>query len=84
MNGLQIIVHLPLFNSKIPANAFAFLEGLIQIANFEFAPEGYTDYFLDLPESEPYNEQLEAVGYTSIYPLQNMASDFFILKVLVL
>ena len=51
VNGLQVIVHLPLFNCKFPANAEMFLSKLIDVATFEILPEEYVDLYTDYPEA---------------------------------
>ena len=53
VNGLQIVVHLPLFHCKTPQNVLAFYEELQNVANFELLPESYTELFSDYPEKEP-------------------------------
>ena len=35
LNALQLVVHMPLFAIKYPANAYAFNESLIGIASFD-------------------------------------------------
>ena len=82
VNGLQIIVHLPLFNCKFPSNAQVFMEGLISIATFEIVPESYVGYFTDYPQKPSLNEQLEMTKYESVYPLMNMPTDFLIFQIL--
>ena len=82
VNGLQIIVHLPLFNSKFPSNAEEFMSGLIFIATFEFLPESYVYIFTDYPDRGAYSEKLEMTKYESTFPLQNMPTDFLIFQIL--
>ena len=81
VNGLQIIVHLPLFNSKFPANSELFLSELIDIATFEMLPEEYLEFFVDYPESQAYSDRFEVVGYGGILPLENMMTDFLMFQI---
>ena len=56
VNGLQILVYMPLFWVKFPANASRFNIFLIDIATFEFVPsDSINEEVFVLPEDKPYN-----------------------------
>ena len=38
MNGLQMIVHLPLFQIVFPANVIMLIQPLVNVANFDIIP----------------------------------------------
>ena len=81
INGLQVIVHLPLFGSKFPVNAQVFMSKVVWIAAFELAPEEYVEYFIDYPETEPFSERFDETGYGSTLPLLNMPTDFLFFQI---
>ena len=80
VNGLQTVVHMPLFNVQFPRYAFVFLSGLIIIANFEPLPDEYTDFFTTYPERGPFNERFDMANYGSVIPFANSSTDFFFFK----
>ena len=94
INALQMIILLALIKSNIPANAHMFFVRLTNIAAFDFADSGEAifgpdfpefddmiNYSLDLPPSEPYNQNFEASRIESIYFINNLGSFYFILMV---
>ena len=72
---------MPLFNCKFPANAELFLENLVIFASFELVPDAYVDMYVEYPESEPYSQKFAKTHYESIYPLENMPTDFLFSQV---
>ena len=56
VNNLQILVYMPLFWVKFPANASQFNGFLIEVATFEVVPsEEINEELYVLPDAEPYN-----------------------------
>ena len=66
---------MPLFKTNIPANAGLFFKQIMQIAAFDLIEINEPlDKLLDLDPTEPINENFEAVGFESIYLLNNMGT----------
>ena len=66
---------MPLFKTNIPANAGVFFKQIMQIAAFEIIEISEPlNKILDLQPTEPINENFEAVGFESIYLLNNMGT----------
>jgi len=77
INGLQVIVHLPVFDTQFPANANTLLAYLIEVANFELIPPSLLeDVFGTFEETWPLNENFEAIGYETRLVIQNLGSVF--------
>ena len=75
INTQQLIVLMPLFKINLPANAGLFFKQIMQIAAFDIVEIGEPlDKLLDLEPTDPINENFEAVGFESIYLLNNMGS----------
>ena len=74
MNGLQLAVHSPLFNLNFPANAGMFIEFIINIATFDLVPPDFILKIFTFPESEPYSDGFDTVGYSSQYPVENLGT----------
>lgn len=47
INALQLIIHVPIFNLKIPANAQYMYSFIIDVTNFNLIPEKYMNLVLD-------------------------------------
>ena len=60
-----------------------FLSKLIDVATFEILPEEYVDLYTDYPEAQAFNDKMEQTKYESIFPLQNMATDFLFFKIFI-
>lgn len=66
---------MPLFKINIPANAGLFFKQIMQIAAFDIIEIGEPlDKLLNLEPTEPINDNFEAVGFESIYLLNNMGT----------
>ena len=66
INGLQIMVYMPLFWAKFPANASVFNGFLIGIATFDIVPsEEINESIFVLPEDKPYNINFQQTGIES-------------------
>ena len=77
VNGLQLIVAIPLIPVKYPANAATLLGSLIDIANFDLVPVDLIyPYIYDFDESEAFNYEFEQAGYESGYLAENMGTVF--------
>lgn len=56
MNGLQLIVHFPLFHLVFPPNVTMLLEPLVNVANFDVLPTGlFYPYIYNFGDSEAFN-----------------------------
>ena len=78
INGLQIIVHLPVFDTQFPANANTLLTYLIEVANFELIPPSLLENVLgSFEETWPLNENFGAIGYETRLLIQNLGSVYF-------
>ena len=86
VNGLQLFVHIPLFNIIFPETAGVVVEKLTMVATFELLPTDdiYEESF-DLPEEheveyldEPTKERLDAGDYGSGFFIANMGTLFFV------
>ena len=57
MNGLQLIVHLPLLKIIFPPNVLMFILPLVNVANFDIIPVHLVyPYVFDFQASKPYNQ----------------------------
>ena len=70
LNGLQLAVHLPLFNLLFPANANMFIEFVIDLATFDLVPPELILMIFSFPEdTEPFSMGFDTTGYSSMYPV---------------
>jgi hypothetical protein len=75
INTQQLIVLMPLFMVQMPGNAQSFFNQILKIASFDFINlDPYINSMLRLEESEPLNSNFDALGFGSIYFLNNMNS----------
>ena len=66
---------MPLFKTNIPANAGLFLKQIMQIAAFDIIEISKPlDKLLELEPTQPINENFEAVGFESVFLLNNMGT----------
>lgn len=80
ISALQIIILLPLFDSRMPANTGTFFGVLMQIAAFDiFEINGYLDEYLNMKPSDPVNEKFETIGLESIYFMNNLGTFTLVL-----
>jgi len=71
----QIIVLLPLFLVQLPANAGVFFNQLNKFTAFDFFDTTpVLNWMLQLEPSDPLNSSFEALGFESIYFLQNLGT----------
>ena len=69
---------LPLCNVILPINAAKFFGTISSIAAFEVYDFGEPiNKMLDVPATEPYNDNFEELGFESRYMLNNMGTLFF-------
>ena len=72
---MQLIVHLPLIKIVLPANAGFLFDQLMKIAAFDpFDTTPYWEALLSLDPTVPVDQNFEALGYESLYFLQNLGS----------
>ena len=85
LNGLQLLVHLPLFFTPFPANAHYFSAKLVNVATFEFIPSEFLDLFFEFypPYKEPYNLAMQTTGYSSMYAVGNLGTFFVLCNLVV-
>jgi hypothetical protein len=75
INTQQLIVLMPLFNVQMPINAQNFFNQILKIASFDLIDlEPYLNKLLSLKQTEPISPNFDALGFGSIYFLNNMNS----------
>ena len=81
VNAIQLVVHLPLFNVTIPANAMILFNELQLVVSFDYLDKIYPEYARDmhLTETEPLNVRFERLGYEERNIIANMGSIIFLL-----
>ena len=73
INNGQLIVSITMFDVQMPANAEAYFSFLNQIVSFDFFDvDPIINKLLKLESTEPFNEHFRALGYSSMYFLNNM------------
>ena len=66
INCLQLFVHLPLLNISFPPNANMFMTKLIDVASFDMFPMDHIKgLFFNFTETEPLNDRIKELRYTS-------------------
>jgi len=79
INTQQLIVLLPLFDIKAPANAELFFRQLMSVVAFEVYDTGdIVNATLSLEEVNPVNENYNTVGFESVYFINNMGTLFIV------
>ena len=81
INGLQLAVHMPLFNCAFPSNANFFITFLIDVATFDFMPGEATEFVFQFPDGDPYSMAFEMTKYDSMYAIQNLGSCFLFMTI---
>lgn len=81
LNGLQLAVHLPLFNLNFPANANFFIEFVIQVATFDLIPPELVLSFFSFTETDPYNSGFDSTGYSSMHPIENLGTCWVLVQI---
>ena len=77
VNGLQMIVLIPLIPVSIPANGQMFIVSLIDIACFDLVPVDLIwPHIFDFQDSDSFNFEFETAGYESGYLAENMGTNF--------
>ena len=62
INGLQIIVHLPLLHLNFPVNALIFFSSLMKISYFDLLPsDKILGYLFTFADNKPFNDEFEAM-----------------------
>lgn len=80
LNGLQLAVHLPLFELAFPANANITILYIIQVANFDLVPpEIFLTVFTFPEDGEPFNDAFDSTGYSSMYPVENLGTCWLLI-----
>ena len=77
VNGLQLIVIIPLLPVKLPPNTQMILVAFIDFACFDLVPVDliYPSIF-DFLDSDPFNFEFQSAGYDSGYLPENMGTVF--------
>ena len=83
LNGLQLLVHMPLFRTHFPPNALLMVSFITKIATFDLLPESWVLASIDLPvfDKGPLSLEFEECGYEYIYPIYNLGTTFFLIQV---
>ena len=83
LNGLQILVHMPLFRTHFPSNSLLMIQYIIKVATFDIVPEDWVVASIDLPVSDksPLSLEFEECGYEYIYPIYNLGSTYFLMQI---
>ena len=83
LNGLQLLVHMPLFRTHFPSNALLMISFINKIATFDLLPESWILSSVDLPifDKGPLSLEFEECGYEYIYPIYNLGTTFFLIQV---
>ena len=84
LNGLQLAVHLPLFFVVFPANANFFLTFLIDVATFDFLPEGVISWFFAFPVKPSFNLAFQSCRYASMYAIENLSTCLFLFNIYII
>ena len=82
INGLQLFVHMPLFQLSLPANAKLLVDEMITIATFDLVePQQVFGWLIDFPEENENELQASFVesGYSSKYMVNLLGFGFIIL-----
>lgn len=85
INTLQLLVLLPLFKVRVPANAATFFSSLMEIAAFDFVDtSGVLDWIFYLEPTEAINGNMDVAGFESIYIVHNFGTllIFFLVQLL--
>ena len=79
INTHQVIVLMPLFKVQLPGNAQNFFNKIFQIAAFDFfETEDYINSILKLNKTEPLDANFDALGFQSMFFLNNLGSMSFV------
>lgn len=80
LNGLQLAVHLPLFDLAFPANASLTIEFIITVATFDLVPPEFILSIFTFPEDSSYfSESFDSTGYSSLYPIENLGTAWLLI-----
>lgn len=81
INGLQLFVHIPLFQLSLPANAQTLVDQLITIATFDLVePEVVFGWMLEFPEEDEnaLDPSFTESGYESAYMINLLGMGFIV------
>ena len=81
LNGLQLAVHLPLFNLNFPANANLFIEFIIQVATFDLVPPDLILLIFSFPDAEAFTMGFDTTGYSSMFPIENLGTCWMLVQI---
>ena len=84
INGMQLIVNLPLFDMVFPSFSQEAVTSLITITTFEVMPTDEIFATIDAPEEEQENPNFASVGYEAISMILNLGTMFLSLLVMML
>ena len=77
VNGLQLIVLIPLIPIKMPANGQMIIVGLVKIACFDLVPVDLIwPHIFDFQDSDAFNFEFETAGYETGYLAETMGTVF--------
>ena len=79
INGLQILVYLPLFQITFPELSANMVISLITIVTFEVVPaEKILEALFQIPHDEQQNQKFVDVGFEGNYMILNLGTMFII------
>ena len=86
INAFQLVVHLPLYNVTIPANAMILFNELHHVVSFDYFEKIYPDFARDMhiTETRPYNIRFERLGYEERNIIANMGSIVLLMALILL
>ena len=86
INGLQLLVHLPLYNVTIPANAMLIFNELQLVVSFDYLEKIYPSYARDLgiTQTPSLNSRFDRLGYEERNIIANTGSIVFFLAFVIL
>jgi hypothetical protein len=66
---------MPLFQVSMPGNALAFFNQIFKIASFDIVDvEPYINKALKLNDTEPFNNNFDSLGFSSMYFMNNLGT----------
>jgi len=76
VNTQQLVVLMPLWNIRLPANAAMFFGFIMTIASFDLLPTDtfYNEYFPNMAPTTAINSNFQAIGFSSMYFNYNIGS----------
>ena len=76
VNTQQLVVLMPLWNIRLPANAALFFSFIMTIASFDLVPTDtfYDEYFPKMAQTSAINTNFQTLGFSNMYFCYNIGS----------